>query len=98
MTVSEDTRGLRPACARAVLWGDLDIYELPRFRAVLEALAGDAIAIDMSRVRCVSAAFVTEIVRLRRRCPHSRIALVGLADFNRHVLLTVGLDAICSLA
>lgn len=98
MATFQGTRVLRSDSAWAVLWGDLDIYELPRFRAVLDALEGDAITIDMSRVRCVSAAFVTEIVRLRRRCPHSRIALVGLADFNRHVLRTVGVDALCTLA
>lgn len=82
---------------RAVLWGDLDIYELARFRAVLEGLRGDTITLDMHRVRSVSAAFVTEIVRLRRRCPLSRIVLVGLSDVNARVLRLVGLDAVCTL-
>ncbi len=98
MTVDEVSPDAPAASGWAVLWGDLDIYELPRFRAVLDALEGEAITIDMCRVRCISAAFVSEIVRLRRRCPRSRIALVGLAGFNRHVLRLVGLDAICTLA
>jgi anti-anti-sigma regulatory factor len=96
MTLGDDRVSARP-CAHAELRGDLDVYTQPRFRAVLEALEGEVVTIDMRRVRSISAAFMSEIVRLRQRLPHSRIVLAHLSDFQRRILRLAGIDAIATL-
>ncbi len=90
-----DDRARKPS-SRAVLRGDLDVYTLPQFRAALEALDGDTVTLEMTAVHNISAAFMTELVRLRRRLPHSRIDVVGLSATNRRLLALVNLDALCT--
>lgn len=80
-----------PPGARTVyvpLSGTLDIYAMERAREVMRRVHADRVVIDLSAVRLVSAAFIGEVVRLKKRLPHARIELVGA---NANVQRILGL-------
>ncbi len=80
------------------LSGELDIYAERHVELALESLAGDDVVIDLRDVRYVSAAFFGALVRLRKRLPASRIAVVGASADVRRVFRVVGAESIVELS
>ena len=56
------------------------------WRDVLRDVEGEAVFIDLSGVTMISAAFVGELARLRKRLPAARIKTIGLSSHHRRVL------------
>ena len=67
------------------LTGALDSYN-PGWRVLLRDVVGETIFIDLSGVTMLSAAFVGELARLRKRLPTARIKTVGLTSHHQRVL------------
>jgi anti-anti-sigma factor len=66
--------------------GELDIWKESEVEARLSVLDGSApIVIDLSDVRYLDSAFLSALVRLRRRLPNSAITLVVEAPSVRRI-------------
>jgi anti-anti-sigma factor len=66
--------------------GELDIWKESEVEARLSVLDGSApIVIDLSDVRYLDSAFLSALVRLRRRLPNSTITLVVEAPSVRRI-------------
>jgi anti-anti-sigma factor len=66
--------------------GELDIWKEHEVEARLSVLDGDApIVIDLSDVRYLDSAFLSALVRLRRRLPANEITLVVEAPSVRRI-------------
>jgi anti-anti-sigma factor len=66
--------------------GELDIWKESEVEARLAVLDGSApIVIDLSAVRYLDSAFLSALVRLRRRLPECSITLVAQAPSVRRV-------------
>jgi anti-anti-sigma factor len=67
--------------------GELDIWKEDDVEATLSVLDGSAPAVvDLSSVRYLDSAFLSALVRLRRRLPASKITLVIETPSVRRVL------------
>jgi anti-anti-sigma regulatory factor len=81
------THTAAPSRSQSVaLHGVLDLYGLRDARTALRALDAGTVTIDLSQVRLISAAFIGELARLRRRLPSSEIRIVGANADVRRVL------------
>lgn len=85
-----------PRMQRISLRGVLDIYAMRETQQSLRLLDGDVIIIDLASVRLISAAFMGELVRLRKRLPSSTIRIVNANPFVRQLLEIVGFAAFLS--
>ena len=79
------------------LHGELDIYNVEYVRAQL-ALADRTTVIDLSGVRLLSAAALTELHRAAKRAGYGNITLVAARTHIREVLRTVHFERICRIA
>jgi len=70
------------------LSGDLDIYEAPAVRAVLDVLDGPG-TVDMSAVRYLDSSVLNELARVARRVGAGEITLVVTSANVRKVLRIV---------
>ena len=66
--------------------GELDIWKEAEVEARLSVVDGGApVVIDLSEVRYLDSAFLSALVRLRRRLPHATITLVVEAPSVRRI-------------
>ena len=75
------------------LSGELDMYNVEYVRSALAHLDGPAV-IDLSRVRFISAAALSELVRAARRAGFGNLTLTGANRNTRRVLMIVKFDRI----
>ena len=73
------------------LTGELDVYATG-WRTVLRDVDGETILIDLSGATYLSAAFVGELARLRKRLPHARIKTVGTTADHRRIFDLLHVD------
>ncbi|HYZ14943.1 MAG TPA: STAS domain-containing protein [Candidatus Acidoferrum sp.] len=76
---------------RIVLSGDIDIYTAPTACRALDTIDGPAV-IDLSEVRLLTAAGLTELARLAERVGYRVVALTGASPHVRRVLSLASFD------
>jgi anti-anti-sigma factor len=67
------------------LSGEIDLYSAPTVCRVLDAIDGAAV-VDLSGVKYLSAAGLTELVRVAKRVGNRTVKLVGAPPHVRRVL------------
>jgi len=78
------------------LEGELDVFAADRLRATLEGVTAPAV-IDLGGVRLLTAAALTELVRLSKRVGPRRIALSSAAPHIRRVLEIARFDQLFAI-
>jgi anti-anti-sigma regulatory factor len=76
---------------RIVLSGDIDIYTASRACRALDTIDGPAV-VDLSEVRLLTAAGLTELARVAERVGYRVVALVGAPRHVRLVLAMASFD------
>ena len=82
-----------PASQVVALSGELDMYNVDYVRSALANVNGPAV-IDLSGVRFISAAALSEFIRAARRAGYGNLTLVGANPDIRRVLRIVKVDHI----
>lgn len=82
---------MRARFSSVVLTGDLDIYEAPALRRVLDVLDGPG-TVDMRGVRYLDSSALAELARVARRIGRHEVTLVVASANVRKVLGIVRFD------
>lgn len=96
LRIANPIRVSMPAPHVVSLYGEIDLYNAPNVCRPLDAIDGPAV-IDLSDVRLLAAAGLTELARVAKRVGYGEVRLAGARPHVRRILRIVEFERLFSI-